>query len=106
MSGTSMASPQVAGILACVVGVYRDFNQADCLDWLITTSTKDQIYDSNSSDQDDFYNLMGAPNRYLHFRKERKWGGHVWPDVDRRKRDPHSTSNRQVFPRVKRNYNG
>ena len=49
---------------------------------------------------------MGAPNRYLHFRKERKWGGHVWPDVDRRKRDPHSTSNRQVFPRVKRNYNG
>lgn len=106
MSGTSMASPQVAGILACVVGVYRDFNQADCLDWLITTSTKDQIYEATSANQDEFYNLMGAPNRYLHFRKERKWGGHVWPDVNRRKRDPNSTSNRQVFPRVKRNYNG
>ena len=104
-SGTSMASPQVAGILACVVGVYRDFTQADCLDYLISTSTRDQVYDSGSSNQDDFYNLMGAPNRYLHFRKERKWGGHVWPDMDRRLRNPRSTSSRVAFPRMKRNYN-
>tara|TARA_A100001201_G_scaffold143010_1_gene142978 strand:- start:21 stop:1616 length:1596 start_codon:yes stop_codon:yes gene_type:complete len=105
LTGTSMASPQVAGVLACVVGVYRNFNQADCLDWLISRSTKDQIYDSGSSNQDDSYNLLGAPQRYLHFHKERKLAGHVFPDMDRRVRDTHSTSSRQVYPRVKRNYN-
>ena len=103
-NGTSMASPQVTGILACLVGVYRNFTQADCLDWLISRSTKDQIYDTTSSDHTNLYNLMGAPNRYLHFHRERKISGHVFPDVDRRVKDTHSTSTRQTFPRVKRNY--
>ena len=103
-SGTSMASPQVAGIIACVVGVYRDFTQADVLDYLISRSTYDQLYDSGSADHDDTYNLMGAPNRHVHFHRERKVAGHVTPDPDRRIRDTHSTSTRQTYPRMKRNY--
>ena len=103
-SGTSMASPQVAGIIACVVGVYRDFTQADVLDYLISRSTYDQIYDSGSADHDNTYNLMGAPNRHVHFHRERKVAGHVTPDPDRRIRDTHSTSTRQTYPRMKRNY--
>ena len=53
----SIASPQVAVIVGCLVGVYRDFTQADVLDYLISRSTYDQIYDSGSSDHDNTYNL-------------------------------------------------
>jgi hypothetical protein len=105
LQGTSMASPQVTGVVACVVGVYRNFTQADVLDWLISRSTYDQIYDTDSAAQNNSYNLMGAPNRYLHFHRERKIEGHVFPDADYRVRDAHSTNRRQVYPRMKRNYN-
>ena len=49
--GTS-TSLQVAGIIR-VVGVYRDFTQADVLDYLIRRSTYDQLYDSGSENHDD-----------------------------------------------------
>ena len=106
LSGTSMAAPQVAGAIACLVGIYRDFTQDDVRNWLISQgSTNDQIYDSGSSDYDNQFNLMGAPNKFLYFNRERKGTGQVWPDADRRIKDVQSTSTRQVYPRMKRNYN-
>lgn len=65
ISGTSMASPQVCGILACFLQINPTATAQQCKDWLnansqaimrVGTGTGDDYADSNS--------LQGAPNRF------------------------------------------
>jgi subtilisin family serine protease len=69
ISGTSMASPQVAGIAACLLGSRKRYTSQDVLSWLIQNCDNNRIYDSTtgtpSTDYQDFRALQGAPNRYL-----------------------------------------
>jgi subtilisin family serine protease len=65
IQGTSMAAPQVTGVLACLVGSRRHYNAADCIRWLSTTgSTANRIIDSGGGYSDQT-SLQGSPNRYL-----------------------------------------
>lgn len=65
IQGTSMACPQVAGVLACVVGSRRHYVAADCVSWLSTTgSTANRLNDSGGG-YTDLASLQGSPNRYL-----------------------------------------
>lgn len=43
ISGTSMASPQVCGVLALVASANPSWNQQDCLNWLIENATTNAI---------------------------------------------------------------
>ena len=78
-SGTSMASPQVCGILACHAEQNPRLTQAEAKTYLINTSTKNQI-GSVGSDYGD-YNWFGdeGNNRYLHYVKNRPLSGAAIP---------------------------
>lgn len=69
LTGTSMATPQVTGILACIAGMKisqgsRSFTQADALQYLRTTSGIGYLGNQPAPSQ---YNLAGSNNRYLYF---------------------------------------
>jgi subtilisin family serine protease len=63
-SGTSFSSPQVTGILACVLEKNPTFNQTSALNYIVNNALIGQIPDSGGSYADSF-SLQGAPNRYL-----------------------------------------
>ncbi len=55
MSGTSMASPHVAGIAALIKGDYGDVASADLVTYIVSYSTRSAIYG----------NVTGTPNKLL-----------------------------------------
>lgn len=64
LSGTSMASPQVCGVLACALEITPTMNQADALAYITQNAGINQIPTSTGG-VTDVYDLLGAPNRYL-----------------------------------------
>ncbi len=86
-SGTSMACPQVVGVLACILEQWPSLTQAEALQYLIDTSTKDQLLDPGVMYPDvtltpGFYNGLGetgtnSNNRYLYYKKERQLEGNI-----------------------------
>jgi len=95
-SGTSMASPQVCGVLACLLEIYPTFNQTNILEYLVKNSKYSQITDSGGS-YTDFFSLQGSPNRYLFYYKERSDTGSTWPKLNYLPRP----STGRMFPRVR-----
>lgn len=67
IQGTSMASPQVAGILACLLGSRPHYNSYDCIRWLEKTTIKNRLLDTASTNYSDIFSLQGSPNRYLRY---------------------------------------
>lgn len=64
LSGTSMAAPQVTGLLACMLELNPTLNQTSALAALISASQTNQINDTKGG-VTDYYDLLGSPNRYL-----------------------------------------
>jgi hypothetical protein len=64
LTGTSMASPQVCGVLACALEITPTMNQADALAYITQNAGINQIPTSTGG-VTDVYDLLGAPNRYL-----------------------------------------
>ena len=93
-SGTSMASPQVCGLLACILEVYPDLNQDTARDYLNKTSKVNQIT-STSGGYSDLQDLQGSPNKYLAYFKERPDTGSIWPKLNYKPRP----SSGRLFPR-------
>jgi subtilisin family serine protease len=92
--GTSMASPQVCGVLACVLEVYPNLTPAKALEYLTTYSKKNQITNTGGS-YTDYTSLQGSENRYLFYYKERKDSGSVFPKTNYLLR----SSSKQAYPR-------
>jgi len=68
LSGTSMACPQVTGVLACFLQARPTATAADCLAWLIENSTKNALNENSSGGtgySNNFY-LQGGNNRILY----------------------------------------
>jgi|TARA_B110000483_G_scaffold105724_1_gene129063 subtilisin family serine protease len=66
ISGTSMASPQVAGVAALYLQAYPARTPAQVSAWLIANSKTDQLNDTGlTNDYTDATSLLGGPNRYL-----------------------------------------
>jgi hypothetical protein len=66
--GTSMASPQVCGALACLMETNQTLNQATALSWISQNSSTMP----NSTDPESYSNLrhlQGSPARYLFLRQ-------------------------------------
>jgi hypothetical protein len=93
--GTSMASPQVCGVLACLLEQYPRFNQTNAVDYLNSTVKENQITDTGGGYTDNT-SLQGSGNNYVFYRKERLEGGFISPKVNRSIR----TSIGQVYPRT------
>lgn len=81
-SGTSMATPQVTGVLACALETYQSLNSNTALNYLVTNSTKNQLANVVSLPGSPFLNytsLLWGPNRYLKYTKEREDYGVIAP---------------------------
>lgn len=76
--GTSMASPQVAGVIACLAESNPRINQDQVLDYLKRFSTKGQIADTKGGIL-DYTDLQGSDNNYLYFVPQRPSAGNTYP---------------------------
>ena len=69
-NGTSMASPQVCGVIACLLEQYPNMNQSDVMDYINQHAKDDQMTTTSGGYTDDT-DLQGADNKYLFYYKER-----------------------------------
>jgi len=99
-SGTSAASAQVSGVIACILEQYPSLTPSQALSYVISNSSYFQIpQDSNdiyytdipvSNTSPTYFStrimnknfLLGAENRYLKFRKLRPTVGELYPPQD------------------------
>lgn len=72
IQGTSMASPQVCGVIACIATGKERFTQADALGYLQKTSIEgDMTFDVAGGGLDDNSCRQGSPNKYLRIENPR-----------------------------------
>lgn len=71
ISGTSMACPQVTGILACLLEKYPDMNQKQARQILNTFSIQSEMYDLPLETWNFVNSLEGAANKYVFFKNIR-----------------------------------
>lgn len=95
-SGTSMASPQVCGVLACALEMYPAMNNDQARTYLFATAKQNQVFD-NSNGLSDVYDLINSPNRYLAHKQQRPLSGGVYPKTDYFLRP----TSGQVYPRTR-----
>jgi hypothetical protein len=81
LSGTSMASPQVTGILALALEKYPNMTPVEAKSF-ITKFAKNNITDTGGS-YDDNTSLQGSANRFAYYRKERPDNGLLIPKTVR-----------------------
>jgi hypothetical protein len=94
-SGTSMASPQVCGIVACLAEQWPTMKQSDLMAYLIQHS-KSQVGSTNGG-PGDYTDIQNSPNRYIVYFKDRFEQGQVGPKTNLGARP----SSGQVWPRPK-----
>ena len=66
-SGTSMAAPQVTGVVALYLGANPGATPAQTKEWISNISVENQLWTTNSNN--DYTNpssLLGGPNKYLY----------------------------------------
>ncbi len=94
-----MASPQVAGLLACAAEQYPNMKQANALQYVIEAAGIDQVADTSEGMVDSPYTDLGdSNNRYASYVFKRPQTGTVFPHDNHVNRVP--TSNGVKYPRV------
>lgn len=78
LSGTSMASPNVCGVLACALEQNPHWNQVQAKAYITGTAKTNQIT-ATTGGPADYRDLQGAPNKYLYYKKERPSSGLTVP---------------------------
>ena len=83
--GTSMASPQVAGVLACFATGKDRFTNADVKRYLQKTNIDgDMTFDVGGGGYDDDSCRKNSPNKYVHIENPRQISGFVVDQIDYR----------------------
>jgi subtilisin family serine protease len=78
ISGTSMASPNVAGLAAQLLQIYPTATPAQIRQKIIDTSTADMLYTTGlSTDYSNTRSLHGGPNRYAYQAFNTASGGNI-----------------------------
>jgi plastocyanin len=78
IQGTSMASPQVCGVIACLATGKERFTQADALAYLDRHSIYGNMrFDVNGGLLNDNSCQQGSPNKYLHIKNPRPVSGYM-----------------------------
>ena len=96
IDGTSMASPQVCGVLACILEIYPNMKQSEALQYVTTYAKTGQIT-ATAGGVTDYTDLQGSANRYLFYVKERALTGEVYPKNNYKSRPATGA----VFPRTR-----
>ena len=97
--GTSMASPQVAGLVACAAEQYPNMRQTDATQYVIEASKSAQITTTNEGMVDTPYTDLGdSNNRYISYVYKRPQSGTIFPHDNHGNRV--STTNGVKYPRV------
>ena len=65
LSGTSMSSPQVAGVISTLVGIRPSYTQDHIIDWIAANASSDRLSNSGGGFTDTS-SLQSAPNLHLH----------------------------------------
>lgn len=77
ISGTSMACPQVAGVIACLLQARPDLTIAEVKNFIEKYSIKDELVDNGDGSYSDLRSLNGSANRILGFPYARPVRGDV-----------------------------
>ena len=78
ISGTSMASPQVCGVLATLATAKRRFAQSDAIGYIQRNSElNDMTFDSGTGSHSDPTCQKGSPNKYLLSKNPRPTSGMI-----------------------------
>ena len=78
ISGTSMASPQVCGVLATLATAKRRFAQTDAIGYIQRNSElNDMTFDSGNGSHSDATCQKGSPNKYLLSKNPRPTSGMI-----------------------------
>jgi len=108
-SGTSVASAQVAGVLACALETYPRMTYTEAKEYLQAYATKDQLSTPLPGTEfgqpaifSNINGILGGPNLYLKYPKEKLDYAETYPKQNYKQRP---TSSR-TYPRVKRRLKG
>jgi hypothetical protein len=93
-SGTSMASPQVCGVLACALEVYSDMDQYQAKEYILSYAKANKLTASTGGPTDD-QDLQGAANLMLFYYREKELSGNTLPKINYKPRPVDGA----VFPR-------
>ena len=96
ISGTSMASPQVCGVLACALEQNPHWNQIQAKQYITGIAKQNQIT-ATTGGPADFTDLQGSPNKYLYYKRTRLDDGVTVPKNDQGTRP----TSGQAWPRPK-----
>ena len=100
--GTSMASPQIAGLLACLAEQWPTMNQADALQFL-KEGSKSQVGNNlpagNSVTQWPYEAFGDGNNRYVHYVYKRPQTGTVYPHNNYANRNENTSGIKYPRPR-------
>lgn len=103
LTGTSMASPQVAGIMSCIVEQYPNTRQAQVEQYLNAFCQQGIVPDLGiplPPGPVSYYGLREAPNFFLNYYVDRPIDGNTWPQ----KRAWLRPTSGAVYPRVSEQY--
>jgi hypothetical protein len=101
ISGTSMASPQVTGVLACALETYPWMTQQNARDYLFAYAKTGQVGDTGGS-YSDASSIQDAPNRYLYKFNETPLSGMTYPKKNYWLRDRQQSNKVWPRPRIRR----
>ena len=95
--GTSMAAPQITGILACLAESWPNMTQAEAQQWIIDNANANQMADTGTDDPMDRGSLQGAANLFGRWINQRSETGNAFPQKNFR---PRPTSG-AAYPRAR-----
>jgi hypothetical protein len=93
-SGTSMASPQVCGVIACALEIYPNMNQVQAKEYILAYAKSNKL-STSAGGPTDGQDLQGATNLMLFYYKEKELSGNTLPKINYKPRP----STGAVFPR-------
>jgi hypothetical protein len=99
ISGTSMSSPQVCGVLASALEIYPDMNQYDAIDYINKISKIDQVKTLTGTSA-GVNELQNGSNTFLYYKLERELTGNSFPKVTFKPRPASGAT--YPRPRIKR----
>jgi subtilisin family serine protease len=83
LTGTSMASPQTAGLIACMMEQYPSTTQMQARTYIKNFANNGVMYDANIQcpPNNPTFSLRGAPNQLATYYPDRPPTGNPWPQA-------------------------